>query len=130
MNIFEIIAIGVIGALLSVTLKSYRPEYGLMTGIVTGILIILLTTKNFITVINEIGQIVNKTGINTEYFKITLKVIGISYITQFAAEVCKDAGENAIAAKVDAAGKICVMLLTVPVISGFLNMIINMLNAL
>jgi len=130
LNIFEIIAIGVIGALLSVTLKSYRPEYGLMTGIVTGILIILLTTKNFITVINEIGQIVNKTGINTEYFKITLKVIGISYITQFAAEVCKDAGENAIAAKVDAAGKICVMLLTVPVISGFLNMIINMLNAL
>ena len=118
------------GALLSVTLKSYRPEYGLMTGIATGTLIILLTTQNFINVINEIGKIVNKTGINTEYFKITLKVIGISYITQFAVEVCKDAGENAIAAKVDAAGKICVMLLTIPVISGFLNMIINMLNAL
>ena len=118
------------GALLSVTLKSYRPEYGLMTGIATGILIILLTTNNFINVINEIGKIVNKTGINTEYFKITLKVIGISYITQFAVEVCKDAGENAIAAKVDADGKICVMLLTIPVISGFLNMIINMLNAL
>lgn len=130
MNIFAIIAIGVIGALLSVAVKSYRPEYGIMTGIATGIIILLLITENIFNVAQELQKIVNKTGIDTEYFKITLKVIGISYITQFGVEVCRDAGENAIASKVDAAGKICVMILTIPVISGFLNMIIKMLDVL
>lgn len=130
MNIFAIIAIGVIGALLSVTLKSYRPEYGTMTGIATGILIIMLTSGNLIKVLEELRQIVDKTGLDVKYFKITLKVIGISYITQFASEVCRDSGENAIASKVDTAGKICVLLLTIPIISGFLNIIIDMLNIL
>lgn len=130
MNIFGIIAIGIIGAVLSITIKSYRPEYGIITGIATGIIIMLMITENMFSVAEELQKIVNKTGLDTEYFKITLKVIGISYITQFGAELCRDAGENAIASKVDAAGKICVMLLTIPVISGFLNMIISMLNSL
>lgn len=130
MNIFGIIAIGVIGALLSVAVKSYRPEYGIVTGAATGIIIMLLITENIFNVAQELRAIVDKTGIDTEYFKIILKVIGISYITQFGSELCKDAGENAIASKVDAAGKICVMLLTIPVISGFLNMIISMLAVL
>ena len=130
MNIFTIIAIGIIGSHLSITIKSYRPEYGLITGIVTGVIILSLATDNVFKVIEELREIISKTGIDTKYFKITLKVIGISYITQFASEICKDAGENAISSKIEAAGKICVMLLTVPVISGFLNMIINILDIL
>lgn len=130
MNIFGIIALGIIGTLLSITLKSYRPEYGIVTGIATGIIIMLLVSENMFNVASELQKLVSKTGIDTEYFKITLKVVGISYITQFGVEVCRDAGENAIASKVDAAGKICVMILTIPVISSFLNMIISMLNSL
>lgn len=130
MNIFGIIALGIIGTLLSITLKSYRPEYGIVTGIATGIIIMLLVSENMFNVASELQKLVSKTGIDTEYFKITLKVVGISYITQFGVEICRDAGENAIASKVDAAGKICVMILTIPVISSFLNMIISMLNSL
>lgn len=130
MNIFGIIAIGVIGALLSVSVKSYRPEYGIMTGLATGITVMLLITENIFSAAKELLDIINKTGIDTKYFKIVLKVIGISYITQFGVELCRDAGENAIASKVDAAGKICVMVLTIPVISGFLDIIIKMLKVL
>ena len=130
MNIFTIIAIGIIGSLLSVTIKSYRPEYGLITGIATGIIILSLTCDNVFKVIEELREIILKTVIDIKYFKITLKVIGISYITQFSSEICKDAGENAISTKIEAAGKICVMLLTIPVISGFLNMIITILDVL
>ena len=130
MNIFGIIAIGVIGAVLSVAVKTYRPEYGIMTGIATGVFIMLLITENIFGVLGDLKEIVEKTGIDIEYFTVILKVIGISYITQFGVELCRDAGENAIASKIDAAGKICVMVLTIPVISGFLNMIISMLAVL
>lgn len=130
MNIFSIIAIAVIGAILSVTLKTYRPEYAILTALATGIIIILLISQSIFSVIGSLQKIIAKTGINAKYFKIILKVLGISYITQFGVEICKDSGFNSIATKVDAAGKICVISLTVPVISEFLNIIIEILNTI
>lgn len=130
MDIFVIIAIGVIGALLSVTVRSYRPEYGVATAVATGVIIMFLITESILGVIEGLYDIVTRTGIDTKYFKIIIKVIAISYITRFSVEICRDAGENAIAQKVDAAGKFSVMLLTIPVISGFLDMIIGILSVL
>ena len=130
MDIFEIIALGIIGAILSVTLKAYRPEYAILSALGTGIVIILLTSRNLFSIIDSLRSIITKTGIDSRYFKIILKVIGISYITQFGVELCKDSGYNSIALKVDMAGKICVLTLTVPVISEFLNIIIKILNTL
>ena len=130
MNIFRIIAVGVVGALLSTAVKSYRPEYGILTGTATGIIIMLMMCESLFDSVAAIREIIDKTGIDAAYFKITLKVIGISYISQFGTELCRDAGENAIAAKIDAAGKVCIMALTIPIISGFLELIIKMLSAL
>lgn len=130
MNVFAIIAIGIIGAVLAVTVKSYRPEYGMAVSIACGILIMLFMAESVADVAGELRAVVEKTGIDTNYFKIILKVTGVSYITQFGAETAKDAGENAIATKIDAAGKVAVMLLTVPVISGFLTVITDMLSRL
>ncbi len=130
MNIFSIIAVGIIGALLSVAVKNYRPEYGVAVGVCTGVIIMLFVTENIFTSVRAIRELLEKTGIDMEYFSVILKVTGISYITRFGAELCRDAGENAIAMKIDTAGKICVMVLTIPIISGFLNIIIGMLEVI
>ena len=130
MNIFQIISIAIIGAFFSVTLRNYRPEYAIITALATGIFIILVISQNIFSVIDALRKIILKTGIESRYFKIILKVIGISYVTQFGSEICKDSGYNSIATKVDAAGKICVISLTVPVISEFLNIVIEILNTL
>ena len=130
MNIFQIISIAIIGAFFSVVLKNYRPEYAMLSSLATGIFIILIISQNIFSAIDALQKIILKTGIDSRYFKIILKVVGISYVTQFGSEICKDSGYNSIATKVDAAGKICVISLTVPVISEFLKVIIEILNVL
>lgn len=130
MNIFEIIALAIIGALLSTTLKAYHPEYAVVTALGTCIIIILLTSQDLLSIIEGLRDIMTKTGIDSRYFKIILKVIGISYITQFGVDLCKDSGYSSIALKVDMAGKICVLTMTIPIISEFLNIIIKILNTL
>ena len=130
MNIFQIISIAIIGAFFSVTLKNYRPEYAMITALATGIFIIFIISQNIFSVIDSLQKIILKTGIDSRYFKIILKVVGISYITQFGSVICKESGYNSIATKVDAAGKICVISLTIPVISEFLKLIIEILNTL
>lgn len=130
MDIFVIIAIGLIGAILSVTVRSYRPEYGVLISVTTGVIIMFLISESIFGVIEGLYDVATRTGIDTKYFKIIIKVIGISYITRFSVEICRDAGENAIAQKVDVAGKFAVMILTIPVISGFLDMIVEILSVL
>jgi len=51
----------------------------------------------------------------------------MAYIAEFAAESCRDASQNAIAAKVELAGKIMIIITAVPVITSVMNIILDML---
>ena len=130
MNIFGIIALGIIGAVLSVTVRAYRPEYGMVVGIACSLVIMFFMIGAISDVLGNLERIVKDTGIDISYFKIIIKVTGIAYLTQFGVQTARDAGEAAIAQKVDSAGKIAVMLMTIPVISGFLTVLSDMLNKL
>lgn len=128
MDVFKITAVGVVGALLSVTVKAYKKELSMAVAIATGLVITGMVLLYMEDVFDTFSSLIEKTGINREYFSIILKVTGIAYISQFAAELCRDAGENAIALKVETAAKIAVVLLTIPVIREFLENILLILQ--
>ncbi len=128
MNIFSIAAIGIIGAILSVTIKQTRPELSLMTSLATGVVLLIYISDSLGGVINQFSQIIKKSGVNEEYFMIAIKACAIAYITEFASALCKDAGENAIAVKTEFAGKITILFLSLPIILGFLSSISELLD--
>ena len=103
MDIFKIIGIGIVGGVLSITVKQYRREYAVMVGLATILAILFLTIGTLETAIEEISLITEKTGVDIRYFTAVIKVVGIAYITQFGAEILCDGGENAIALKVEIA---------------------------
>lgn len=80
-------------------------------------------------VISEFDGLIARCGIEPRYFKLVVKLSGIAYVTKFAGDICRDSGESAIGAKVELAGKVMVFALTVPVISDFLNLVIETLDA-
>lgn len=128
MDIFQIAAIGILGAVLAITVKPYRAEMSILISIGTGILILFQIIGSVSGLFQEFYRLIARSGIDLSYFTLVVKIIGIAYITQLASEICKDAGQNAVALKVELAGKIFVMLLTVPIISQFLQMIIEILQ--
>lgn len=128
MNIFAIISLGLIGAVLAITIKATRPEMAILVTLATGIGITFVVAKDLANVFNAICDIINKSGVNSEYFEIAIKASLIAYITQFASEMCKDAGEGAIAVKIEFAGKLSILILSFPIISAFLNSISELLD--
>lgn len=117
----KIIVIVIITALLSLTLKSYRPEYSfLLTLCVAATITVTLLYKIYPTV-NTVTNMFKKSGVTVGYFLTALKALGISYITSFAADSCRDAGQSALAAKAEFAGKCAIFVLTVPLIMGILQ---------
>ena len=78
---------------------------------------------NLLALLRETAE---QAGVGEGYFSVVLKVIGIAYLTQFGAQLCADAGEGAIASKIELAGKVVMMTVAAPVLTGLLEMVMGL----
>ena len=112
MEIIKIIGIAFIAVIIIVLLRQYRPEFAIYASIIAGVLILTLASGTLSGIINMINSISSKTNINSDFLVILIKITGIAILTEFAVSICKDAGESAIASKVDVGGKILIISLS------------------
>lgn len=127
MDIIKIIGIGLISLIIIIIIKQYRPEFTIYISIISGILIISLCMDKLSGIINILTSLSNKTGLNSEYLGILLKITGIAILTEFAVSICNDAGETAIGTKIDLGGKIIIVSISIPIIVALLELIVKIL---
>ena len=126
-DVIKIIGIGLIALILIIIIRQYRPEFTLYVSLFAGALILYLTLDKIANVINLLNNICNKSGINTEFLGILIKMTGIAYLTEFAISICKDSGETAIANKVELGSKAIIISMSIPIISNLLDVILKIL---
>ncbi|MPM65345.1 hypothetical protein SDC9_112240 [bioreactor metagenome] len=78
-------------------------------------------------VINFLQSLSNKANIDVIYLDTVFKVLGIAYLSSFCSEICKDAGEGSIAAKVEFAGKILILTLAIPILMAVMRSILKIM---
>ena len=127
MDIIKIIGIAFIAVIIIVILKQYRPEFAIYASILAGVLILSLASDTLSGIIDMIQCISSKTNINNDFLIILIKITGIAILTEFAVSICKDAGESAIASKVDVGGKILIISLSIPIINALIDTIVKIL---
>ncbi|HKL93934.1 MAG TPA: SpoIIIAC/SpoIIIAD family protein, partial [Clostridia bacterium] len=111
--IFKLISIGIIGALLVLTLRSAKPEFAVLAGIGTGVVIVIYLVSSLSGAILAFDSIVEKSGLPQEMFSAVLKIIGIGYLTEYSASICEDAGCASIAQKLQIGGKLTIFLMSI-----------------
>lgn len=127
MDIIKIIGIAFIAVIIIVILKQYRPEFAIYASIIAGVLILGLASNTLSGIIDMIKSISNKTNINSDFLVILIKITGIAILTEFAVSICKDAGESAIASKVDVGGKIIIISMSIPIINALIDTVVKVL---
>lgn len=127
--LFKIIGIGLIGAVLSVFVKQYRPEAGMAISVLTGVVIVGMCLPYISVLIEMFENIGDTAGINSAHIKIVLKIIGVAYICQFASDICRDAGESGTASKIELGGKVIIMGLSMPIIYNLLEIVSKIIKA-
>ena len=126
-EIIKIIGIGLVALVIVIILKQYKPEYAIYVSIIAGILILYLSLEKLSGIINLLQSISDKTYINKQFLGILLKITGIAIITEFAVSICSDAGEKAIASKIEIGSKVIIIAMSIPIISSLLELIIEIL---
>ena len=127
MDIIKIIGIAFIAVIIIILLKQYKPEFVIYVSILAGALILFMSFDKLAGIIDLLSNIANKTKLNGQFLGILIKITGIAFLTEFAVSICKDSGETAIANKVDFAGKVMIIAISVPIISSLLETIVKIL---
>jgi len=127
MELVKVMILGIIISILVVFLKQVKPEYSLLC-LIVGSVIILIYIFNYLSQIFDFfSNIVEKTGISYDLFIEMLKIVGIGYVVEFSANVCRDSGNTSIADKVVLAGKIMIFVVSLPIINKLFNMILDLI---
>ncbi|OPZ93627.1 MAG: Stage III sporulation protein AC/AD protein family protein [Firmicutes bacterium ADurb.Bin419] len=126
-DILQIIGLAIVATVIIAVLKVQRPEMAIQISIATGIIVVAMVLGKITAVIELLNSYAAKVNIDTIYLSTLLKIVGIAYIAEFGAEVCKDAGEGAIASKVELAGKIIIIVMAVPIITSLMDLVISIM---
>ncbi|NCB91288.1 MAG: stage III sporulation protein AD [Clostridia bacterium] len=123
MEIIRISVIGIAGVFLAILVKEVKPEYSFYVTLAAGLMILFLAVGKLSYLLEAIKSIQEYIPVETAYMNILLKMIGITYIGQFSAGICKDAGYSAIASQVELFGRLAVLAVSMPVLTALLETI-------
>ena len=121
MDMIKIACLGLSGVMLGLILRQAKSSLAEVVSLATCLLIVFYSATKLSSVFEMINSIGSYFSEQKEYFRILLKIIGITYLADFASNICKDAGYSAIAGQIEIFGKISSLAISSPIILALLE---------
>ena len=128
MSVAGICALGVCAAVIALYLRELRPEMARLFALGAGVVIMGLAVPMAAEFVSGIKVFGAMSSVTADFLGPLLKITGIAYIAQFAAELCRDAGESALAGRVEFAGKTAIALMSFPIIREVFISLMNVMS--
>lgn len=123
MDILKISILGISAVLLAMILKSYRPEYSYYINIAVCICIFMYVTTKLEMILTYAEKMQSLIHLDSSYITMILKMIGVTYVAEFAANLCRDAGYQTVAGQIELFAKLSILVLSMPVMLAFMETI-------
>ena len=130
MEIIKILGVAFVTAIVSVLLRSTKPELSFAVTITGVIIILMFLSEGIQSTLTAFTALANIANVENGLLKILLKIVGVGYITEFGAGILNDFGSNAIADKVVLGGKLTIITLSLPIIENILRLSQSLIDLL
>ncbi|WP_416197909.1 MAG: stage III sporulation protein AD [Sporanaerobacter sp.] len=127
MEALQIVVIGIVATVMIMLLKDDKPEFAVLTSIITSIVIFYIVADKLKIVVQVLTNMAKNADVDFVFFTTILKIIGIAYIVEFGAQISRDAGEESIASKIELGGKVIIMVLAIPILMALMDLIFEIL---
>ena len=124
----KVAVFGIVASLIAMKIKTIRPEIAILIAVISSILLAMYGLKQMEEILAVFETIRFYSKIPKSYFQILLKLIGISFICEFASNICKLAGQASIAKQIEFAGKLAILIVGLPVFESLLETIQKLLG--
>jgi stage III sporulation protein AD len=127
LEIFQVVGLAVVSVVVLLVIRRHRPEMAVLLALVVGLVIFFMVAQRLLAVLEFLRDLAARAGVDSLYLNIILKIVGIAYITEIGAQVCRDAQETSVAAKVELAGKILILVLAMPIVMAIVEAVLRLL---
>ncbi|MCM3769727.1 MULTISPECIES: stage III sporulation protein AD [Priestia] len=123
----QIVGLGLVATFLALILKEHKSPIAFLLVVFVGSVIFLFLINQIYEIIKMVERLSINAHVNMIYVETILKIIGIAYIAEFGAQITKDAGQGAIASKIELGGKVLILSMAIPILTVIIETIISML---
>lgn len=127
MEIARIVAVGIVCAVLVIYLGSVGEEYGFLAGIASSVLLLTMSLSYVVRFVRFFSGFSDMTGVSSDVVTLVIKILGISYLIEFAASLIDDFGLKSLSEKVVFAGKLVIFALSVPIAEKVISLVMGLL---
>lgn len=128
MDIIKICMIGMLTAFCVLILRDIRSDIALLVGILGGLIIIFIVVDKLTDIVTIFVTLTQQTGISNEFLASIIKIVGLGFIVDFSAGVCEDVGSKGLSEKIVFGGKIAILYVSLPIITGLFELISSLIN--
>ena len=123
MDVIKISLLGIVAVLPAILLRNIKNEYAVLMSIAVMLIIFGFAVARIQVVVDTINRLLVGINIETRYVVIILKMLGITYVAEFSAAICRDAGFGAVASQIEIFAKISLLVTGIPIINALISMI-------
>lgn len=127
MEITQIVGLALLVTIFLLILRQEKPVMAVLLSIVFSVLIFTLMMGKLASIISIMRELTRRAGINFFFLETILKILGVAYLGEFAAVICNDAGEQAVAKKVEFASKIIIAVMALPIMVAILESLLELM---
>lgn len=119
----KVVLIGLVAVFAVLLLRVGKPEFAMAVSLSTCVLILLFAGGTLASVIEELRKLFSYVSLPDGYLKILFKILGVAYLAEFGAALCKDAGQSAISGQIELVGKLTILAISMPVVTSLFETI-------
>ncbi|WP_088107363.1 stage III sporulation protein AD [Bacillus wiedmannii] len=123
----QIVGLGLVATFLAAVLNQHKSSITSLFIVFAGSVMFLILIDQIHSILQMIERVASEAKVSNVYVETLLKIIGIAYIAEFGAQITKDAGQGAIASKIELAGKILILVMAIPILTVVIETILGFL---
>ncbi len=127
MSFFQIICGVLIGVLLAIKLKGLGSSYWIYISLGLSLFVLFYIINRLSFVMDFLNEVLDDIGLESGYFDILIKIVGISYLCEFASNLCKESGFLSVAGQIEMGGKLTMLVLSMPILFAIVEVVTSFL---
>jgi stage III sporulation protein AD len=128
MQMAQIAAFGLIAVAMLALLRQQRPEFAIHLAVIAGVAIFLFLVPTLALILDLLVDLGHRAGVSPVYLGSILRILGIAYVADFGGQISRDAGEHAMASRIELAGKLLILVLALPMVRAILDLVVRLLG--
>lgn len=127
MEIAQIVGLALIVTIFLLIIRQEKPVLAVILSLTFGAVVFLYLLGKIAGIVDVVSELSRRADANYFFLGTVLKIMGVAYLAEFGAAICRDSGEEAVAKKVEFAAKVLIAVLTLPIMVAILESLLEMI---